>query len=139
MKENNKIAFKEWSTKNKRYYGILRSSWIGWIINRIPLNEIIRRGNLSRKQVKFVRETLNSKEILHKFQQYITIRYRKDGLSWKRIYADKLNYTDFHRNGLEFFERMFQRQFHSLKFELFSEIDLSKISKWKNIDFTEFI
>ena len=76
--------------------------------------------------------------------QYLTIKYRQEGNSWKKIYEDKLNYTAFHRtdiNGIkygpDFFERMFQMQFHHLKFETFSEIDLNKISKWNNIDFSE--
>lgn len=146
IKENHKVAFKEWLTKNKRYYGILRSTWIDWIIKRIPLKEIIRQTKLSRKQVKMIRASLNSKEILHKFQLYLTIKYRKDGISWKKIYEDKLNYSDFHstdknrvKSGPDFFERMFQIQFHRLKFDIFSEIDLNQISKWNNIDFSEFV
>lgn len=35
--------------------------------------------------------------------------------------------------------RMFQIPFHRLKFETFSEIDLNKISKWNNIDFSKFV
>lgn len=146
IKENHKIAFKEWSIKNKRYYGILRTTWVELIIKRTLLNEIIKQSKLSRKQVKRVRNSLNSKEIIRKFQLYITIKYRKDGIPWKTIYEEKLNYTDFHRtdkNGIkygpDFFERMFQIQFHRLKFEMFSEIDLNQISKWNNIDFSEFV
>ena len=81
---------------------------------------------------------------MDKFQQYITIKYRQEGNSWKKIYENKLNYTAFHRtdiNGIKygpyFFERMFEIPFHHLKFETFSEIDLNKISKWNNIDFSE--
>ena len=139
IKENHKIAFREWSIKNKRYYGILRTTWVDWIIKRKLLKEIIKQTKLSRKQVKRVRTILNSKEILNKFQRYITIKYRKDGIPWKTIYKDKLNYTDFRKYGPDFFERMFQIQFQRLKFEKFSEIDLNQISKWNNIDFSDFV
>lgn len=146
IKDNHINAFKEWYIMKKRYYGILRSTWVDWIINRIPLKKIIKEADLSRKQVKLVRKNLNSRETLRKFQLYITIKYRKEGITWKRIYEDKLNYTEFHRtdkNGIkygpDFFERMFQLPFHHLKFESFSEIDLNKISKWNNIDFSKFV
>ncbi len=146
IKDSNICAFNEWFIKKKRYYGISRSTWVNWIINRIPLKKICKETNLSRKQVKRVRERLHSREILRKFQQYITIKYRQEGNSWKRIYEDKLNYTAFHRTdinsikyGPDFFERMFQIPFHRLKFETFSEIDLNKISKWNNIDFLKFV
>jgi len=72
--------------------------------------------------------------------------YRQEGNSWKKIYEDKLNYTAFHRtdiNGIkygpDFFERMFQMQFHHLKFETFSDIDLNKISKWNYLDFSKLV
>jgi len=146
INENHKIAFKEWSFKNRRYYGILRANWVDWIIKRNPLKEIINQVKLSRKQVKQIRRSLNSKEILCKFQLYATIKYRKDGIPWKKIYEDKLNYSGFHstdKNGIKsgpyFFERMFQKQYNRLKSEIFSEIDLNQISKWNNIDFSEFV
>ena len=139
IKENHKIAFKEWLIKNKRYYGILRTTWVEWIIKRIPLNKVIKDVKLSKKQVKRVRQSLNSQEMLSKFQRYIVIKYRNEVISWKRIYQDILHYTDFDRYGAEFFERLFQTQFHRLKFEFFSEIDIGQISKWNNIDFSEFV
>ena len=145
ISDSNICAFNEWFIKEKRYYGISRSTWINWVINRVPLKKICLEGKLSRKQVKHIRERLHSREILRKFQKYITIKYRQEGRSWKKIYEDKLNYTAYHRtdrNGIkygpDFFERMFQIQFHHLKFETFSDIDLNKISKWNNIDFSKF-
>lgn len=145
IKDSNICAFNGWFVKKKRFYGISRSTWVNWIINRIPLKNICEESNLSRKQVKRVRESLHSREILRKFQRYITIKYRQENNSWKKIYEDKLNYTAFHRtdiNGIkygpDFFERMFQIPFHRLKFETLSEKDLNKISKWNNIDFSKF-
>ena len=89
---------------------------------------------------------LNSKEILSHFQQYLTIKYRKQGLSWKKIYIDKLKYSDFHRtdkngikSGTNFFERMFQKPFSQLESEFFANttlITLNNISKWNDIDFS---
>lgn len=144
LKDINISTFNEWFFMKKRYYGISKSTWVNWIINRIPLRKIYEEANLSKKKVKRVRERLHSKEMLDKFQQYITIKYRQEGNSWKKIYEEKLNYTAFHRtdiNGIkygpDFFERMLQIPFHRLKFETFSEIDLNKISIWNNIDFSK--
>ncbi|MFX1442080.1 MAG: hypothetical protein ACFFHV_01590, partial [Promethearchaeota archaeon] len=145
-KDSHINTLKEWIIKNKRYYGFLRSAWIEWIIKRIPLKKICKETNLSRKQVKRARKTLNSTEILRKFQIYITIKNRKEGISWKKIYEDKLNYSDFHTtdiNGIkcgpDFFERIFQIPFNKLKFETYSDIDLDKFSKWNKIDFSKFV
>jgi hypothetical protein len=145
INEINKDAFKKWINEHKRHYGILKSTWIEWIIKRKPIKRIIEETKLSRKQVKRIRSNLNSNEILRNFQRYIIIKNRKEGIPWKEIYENKLNYSDFHRtdktgikNGPDFFKRIFLIPFSELKLKIFDEVNLNQSKIWNNIDFSEF-
>ena len=50
IKDINISTFNEWFIMKRRYYGISKSTWVNWIINRIPLRKIYEEANLSKKK-----------------------------------------------------------------------------------------
>lgn len=117
-------------TRERKYYGILESKWIQWAIDHLSYTEITEKTMMTQKQIRTVYKKIASKtEIFNEFKKRLIIQCRKDGMSWKKIYENALEYK---RIGSSFIESYFIKEYNYL-----FRGSISSIDKLNAIDFSK--